>query len=76
MDFTKDLVDFPSEVHKVIYSGAREMISPERSLAGMEDPVLKSSCEAYYAFLMDLYSDMYERIRRHMVCRYMNWKNF
>ncbi len=60
MDFTKDIVDFPSEVHKVIYSGAREMTTPDRSLAGMTDAAMRASCEAYYAFLTALYSDMYE----------------
>lgn len=60
MDFTTDIYDFPSEVHKMIYCGAREMTRPERSLADMDNNELRASCEAYYDFLMELYSDMYE----------------
>lgn len=60
MDFSIERTDFPSEVHKVIYSAAREIIPLEYSLNGIDDESLKQSCEDYHQFIMELLSDMYE----------------
>lgn len=59
MDFTKEIDEFPSEVHSVIYHGAREMTTLDRSLADIKDEELKFSCKEYYAYVMELFSDMY-----------------
>lgn len=60
MDFSKELTVFPSVVHKIIYSSAREIIPLEHSLSGIDDASLRSSCEEYHQFIMDMLSDMYE----------------
>lgn len=60
MDFNQDLLSFPSEVHKVIYSSARQITPLERSLTGINDSQFRTSCEDYYFFIQDLLSDMYD----------------
>jgi len=59
MDFDEQLRDFPSTVHKVIYTAARGLAPLERSLAAVGGD-MRASCEAYYAFLMMMFSDMYQ----------------
>jgi hypothetical protein len=60
MDFTRELVEFPSIVHRNIYSAARQITPLDRSLNGMEDNALKASCRMYHAFMLDMLSDKYE----------------
>lgn len=60
MNFSKEFTDFPSTVHKTIYSNAREVIPLNLSLTDINDHSLRTSCEAYHQFIMDMLSDMYE----------------
>lgn len=60
MDFNRDLTEFPSMVHRIIYSCARQLTPLERSLAGMEDEALNASCVAFHVFMLELLSDLYE----------------
>lgn len=60
MDFARELVDFPSEVHKLVYFAARGLTPPEKSLPGVADPDMRASCAAYRGFLLDMLSDMYD----------------
>ena len=60
MLFTKELTEFPSALHRYIYAAGRQLTPPERSLDGMEEGALKNSCLAFFAFITDMLSDMYE----------------
>lgn len=60
MNFSKELTSFPSTVHRIIYSNAREVIPLELSLIDINDPSLRTSCGAFHQFIMDMLSDMYE----------------
>ncbi len=60
MDFARELVDFPSAVHRLIYFAARGLTPPEKSLPGVADPDMRASCAAYRGFLLDMLSDMYD----------------
>lgn len=60
MDFNRELTEFPSMVHRIIYSCARQLTPLERSLGGMEDGALRASCAAFHSFMLELLSDMYE----------------
>ena len=60
MDFSVELHEFPSAVHRCIYSEARGLTPIERSLGGVADPEMRESCAQYHAFLVDMLSDMYE----------------
>ncbi len=58
--FSQELTEFPSTVHRNIYSAARQLTPLNRSLGSMEEGELKDSCKAYHAFMLDMLSDMYE----------------
>lgn len=60
MDFTQEIAALPSFIHQGIYHAARGLTPLSRSLAGMDDPALRASCEQYHAFVTDLLSDMYD----------------
>ena len=60
MDFSLDLTEFPSMVHRIIYSCARQLTPLERSLEGMDNDALKSSCAAFHVFMLELLGDMYD----------------
>ena len=60
MDFRKELVDFPSAVHRLIYFAARGLTPLEKSLADIRDPDMRASCAAHRGFLLDMLSDMYD----------------
>lgn len=60
MDFKVELTEFPSEVHKRIYCHGREVTPLCNSLADMPDSEMKESCEEFYGFVMEMYSDMYD----------------
>lgn len=60
MGFTKEVTEFPSIVHQIIYCSARELTPLEHSLLGCEDVSLKVSCESFHHFIGDMLSDMYE----------------
>lgn len=60
MEFKIELTEFPSEVHKRIYCEAREIIPLENSLADITDNEIKASCEDFYSFVMEMFSDMYD----------------
>lgn len=60
MDFSQELSQFPSEVHRVIYDAARYLTPLSVSLEGMEDAALRASCEQYYGFVQAMLSDMYD----------------
>ena len=60
MIFTRELTEFPSTVHRNIYSAARQLTPLGRSLGTIENGALKASCEMYHAFMLDMLSDMYE----------------
>ncbi|MFV0400816.1 MAG: hypothetical protein ACK5LX_09410 [Oscillospiraceae bacterium] len=60
MDFTVERTDFPSAIHKNIYFTARCVTPLEYSLPGVEDEALRESCRQYHAFVMTLFSDMYD----------------
>lgn len=62
MDFIKNCTTFPSRVHRIIYITALRQTPLSLSLAdtgGME-PSLIESCNAYYAYIQSMLSDMYE----------------
>jgi hypothetical protein len=71
MDFTRELTEFPSAVHRNIYTAARQLTPLDRSLCGMEDGALKESCKAYHAFMLDMLSDMYENPQAYGLPVYM-----
>lgn len=58
--FSKEQTQFPSSVHQIIYSTARQLTPLELSLGWTEDEELKASCKDYHAFMLALLSDMYE----------------
>ncbi|MDR0324673.1 MAG: hypothetical protein LBI19_01085 [Oscillospiraceae bacterium] len=60
MDFSVELTEFPSAVHKCIYSSARGLTPLERSLVNVADPDIRSSCIAFHGFVRDMLSDMYD----------------
>lgn len=60
MDFALELATFPTLVHRNIYAAARRVTPLDRSLRDMADGEMKESGRAFHAFLMDLFSDMYE----------------
>lgn len=60
MNFKTELTVFPSAVHSCIYSAARGITPLEHSLTGVSNPDMRSSCEAYHGFIMDMLSDMYD----------------
>ena len=60
MDFTREIADFPSAVHKNIYSTARGVTPPDKSITDISDSALRSSCVQYHGFFMDMLSDMYD----------------
>ena len=60
MDFREELSAFPSGVHRCIYAAARGITPLDRSLASVEDPGMRASCEEFHGFFMDFLSDMYD----------------
>ena len=62
MKFDKNIVEFPTMLHRDIYKTALEMTPPEVSLAEIEktNPELVKSGYEFYAFMTGLLSDMYD----------------
>ena len=60
MDFTVELKEFPTMLHRSIYCAARELTPTARSLAGMTDEALRASCLEYNGFITNMLGDMYE----------------
>lgn len=62
MIFKKSETEFPSYVHKVIYLNVLRQTPIEISIGETEgiEPLLIESCRAYYDFIMEMHSNMYE----------------
>lgn len=60
MDFSMELTDFPSTVHKNIYYIGRGIVPIKRSTEYIDMPDLYASCEEFHAFVIEMLSDMYD----------------
>ncbi|HML47482.1 MAG TPA: hypothetical protein PKE04_12125 [Clostridia bacterium] len=60
MDFSIERTDFPSAIHRKIYCAARQLTPLSLSLEGIADPPLRDACAAFHAFMLDLFSDLYD----------------
>ena len=60
MDFSIDLTEFPSAVHRSIYSRARIMLPLSLTLDAVADPAMRKSCAALHGFVTAMLSDMYD----------------